>query len=183
MANEETQQLELFSQTKERNQKKARISASLLNYIWAREKIILIILGLIVTGIVSFSFGVERGKKITRLKTDSRLDIALKTQKIQPAVSAPVAKPKSSEEALQPAQKEELTEYIQNYTIQVASFIKRGNAQREAETLENKGLSAMVLTKGKFTIVCVGNFPTRQEAESLLPKLKKQYQDCRIRRL
>jgi len=183
MTKDETRQLELFSQTKERNQRKTQIPSLLLNYIKVWEKTILIIIGLILTGIVSFSFGVEKGKRITQLKTDSRLDFALKVQKAQPALSASTPKPINKEEESRTSQKQELTEYIQNYTIQVASFLNRVNAQREAQILKRRGLVPMVLPKGKFCIVCVGNFPTREEAESLLPKLKKQYQDCRIRRL
>jgi len=182
MKNEEGQQLELFSQTKEYNQKEARLSGLLLNFIWAWEKTILIVIGLIITGIVCFSFGVERGKRIVQLKTDSRLDIALKTQKTQPK-SAPKQADMQAQTA-QPVKKgEELQELLPNYTIQVASFINKTNAQKEADTLKKKGLSSIILPKGKFTIVCVGNFSNKEEAEFLLLKLKKQYQDCRVRRL
>jgi hypothetical protein len=183
MKKEDAQQLELFSQIKKYDQRRAPIPRLLLNYIWAWEKTILIIIGLIITGIVSFSLGVERGKRITQLKTESRMDIALKTQKIQPALSTTAAKPILKKEEPQPTQKKGIKEYIQNYTIQVASFLNRTSAQKEADTLKRKGLASMLLPKGKFIIVCVGSFSNRQEAEYLLPKLKKQYQDCRIRRL
>ncbi|MDD4979963.1 MAG: SPOR domain-containing protein [Candidatus Omnitrophica bacterium] len=178
MKREEAQQLELFSQTREPGQKETRLSGLLLNFIRGWEKTILIIIGLAITGIVCFSLGVERGKRIVRLKTDSRLDIALKAQKAQPKAAA--LAPRQADTQAQAAQQSLLPP---NYTIQVASFINRKNAQREADILKKKGLSTMVLSKGKFTIVCVGNFPNKQEAEFLLPKLKKQYQDCRVRRL
>jgi len=177
------QQLELFSQTENQNQKKTQISHLFLKFIWAWEKTILIIIGLIITGIISFSLGVEKGKRITRLGTDSRLDIALKRQKPQALLATAAAKQISSVPQAQPITKEEPQDYLAKYTIQVASFSNKTSAQREVEVLKKRGLSSIVLPKGKFTIVCVGNFSQRQEAESLLPKLKKQYQDCLIRRL
>jgi hypothetical protein len=178
MKNEVSEQLELFLQAKDSSQKKKRILNAMSSYIWIWEKSILIIIGLVITGIVSYSLGVEKGKKITQLKTDSRLDVAFKTQ---PKISTSISGQPIPESP--PVEKDELKEYIQNYTIQVASFLNRINAQKEADTLKRKGLSSIVLPKGKFTIVCVGSFSNREEAESFLPKLKKQYQDCRIRRL
>jgi hypothetical protein len=180
---EDYQQLELFSQTKNHSQKKTQISYLFLKFIWVWEKTILIIIGLVITGIISFSLGVERGKRIAQLKTDSRLDIALKTQKAQPVLSTAVPKQIFSTQQSQPVKKEELQEYLSNYTIQVASFLSKTNAQKEADTLKRRGLSSIVLPKGKFSVVCVGNFSQRKDAESLLLKLKKQYQDCLIRRL
>ncbi len=176
----EYKQLELFAQGKSHNQTKAPISQVFIRYISKYERTILIAIGFVITGIASFSFGVERGKGFPMLKTESQLDIAVK-----PKPALPVSAPKQiiNDQQYLPVKKDELREYIQNYTIQVASFLNRTNAQKEAEILKRKGLSPQVLSKGKFCIVCVGNFSKREEAESLLSKLKKQYQDCRIRRL
>jgi len=178
----EYNQLELFSQAKGNNQANANISKAFMSYITKYEKAILIIIGFVITGIASFSLGVEKGKSYAMLKTDSQLDIA--SAKVKPELPLPVSTPKQviKEEQYQPVKKE-LKEYIQNYTIQVASFLNKVNAQKEADILKRKGLSPQVLSKGRFCIVCVGNFSKREEAESLLTKLKKQYQDCHIRRL
>lgn len=173
-------QLELFSQAKNGNQASPRIYKRSINYLSKYEKAILIIIGFVITGIASFSLGVEKGKSYILLRTDSQLDIAVK-----PKLTLPVSVPKQiiNEQQYQPVKKDDPKEYIQNYTIQVASFSKRSNAQKEADFLKRNGLSTLVLSKGKFSIVCVGNFAKREAAESLLSKLKKQYQDCRIRRL
>lgn len=172
MKREDYQQLELFLQTKNHSQK-TQISHLFLKFIWAWEKTILIIIGLVITGIISFSLGVERGKMIAQLKTKPTLSIAVPKQVIK----------EQNSQSLQKEGIKEIKEYITNYTIQVASFLDRINAQKEADSLKRIGLSSIVLPKGKFSIVCVGNFSQRKEAESLLPKLKKQYQDCLIRRL
>lgn len=171
MKRENYQQLELFSGENQAAQQ--QMPNPLLNFIRTWEKTILLIIGLVITGIASFSLGVEKGKKAIQLKTNSHLDIALKGPKKQPIKN----------EELQPVTKDELNEYPENYTIQVASFVNRKNAQKEADILKKKGLVSIVVSKGKFSIVCVGNFSKRQEAQVLLPSLKKQYRDCLIRRL
>jgi len=179
MEKEYNPQLELFSQRKSDDQAKTPISKVFISYVSKYEKAILIIIGFIITGIASFSLGVEKGKSFIMLKTGSQLDIAVK-----PKPTLPVSVPKQIIKDQQyQLKKDEPKEYIQNYTIQVASFLNKVNAQKEADILKRKGLSALVLSKGRFCIVCVGNFAKLEEAEFLLSKLKKQYQDCRIRRL
>jgi hypothetical protein len=65
----------------------------------------------------------------------------------------------------------------------VASYQSKTHAQKEAEALRKKGVTPLVLSKGDYIIVCVGNFSNRDAAKSLLLDLRKRYQDCYIRRL
>ncbi len=183
MLDKEYNQLELFSQTRGHNQTKAGVSKAFISYISKYEKTILIIIGFVITGIASFSLGVEKGKSFILLKTDSHLDIGVLPKSSSSASSVSTPKQMTKDQQYQSKEKDGVKEYIQNYTIQVASFLNRINARKEADILKRKGLSPLVLSKGKFSIVCVGNFAKRKEAESLLSKLKKQYQDCLIRRL
>lgn len=186
MEKENHYQLELFSQIDGQGSSKKQVSHAFLRYIWAYEKAILITIGLLATGLVSFSLGVEKGKRLMMLKTDSRLDIALMSkQKYQPQqpVKSNTEGPINQNGESQLAIKNELKEYIEKYTIQVASYRARPHAQEEAEALKKRGLSTFVLSKGKFSIVCVGNFPKQEAARPLLTQLKKRYRDCYIRRL
>src|SRR4030042_4679431 len=125
MDKEYYQQLELFSQAKDRGERKTPGQHQFFSYIRLWERTLLVIIGLVITEIISFSLGVEKGKTISRLKTDSRLDIALKIQKTKTP-----AKPQA-----QPVDKEALQEYLPSYTIQVASFLNRTTAQKEEDTL------------------------------------------------
>lgn len=68
------------------------------------------------------------------------------------------------------------------YTIQVASFKDNQYAQKEASVLKNKNLDSFVMTKGNFFIVCIGKFSKKEEANGLLSKLKRTYNDCLVRR-
>ena len=69
------------------------------------------------------------------------------------------------------------------YTIQLASYKKESSAKKEAEALKKKGFLPLVLNKGEYTIVCVGNFKYKNNASPLLPELRKRYQDCFVSRL
>lgn len=153
-------QLELFSQIRRKDETKTHLPNSFIYYMRGYEKTIIIIIVFIITGIISFSLGVEKGKEIVNQKTNSRIDMA---------------------EVSQPAKSSQIAEV--NYAIQVASYETRVYAQKEAEVLKKKGLSPSVLSKGRFVVLYVGNFPDEKSAKSVLTELKKQYRDCFIRRL
>lgn len=171
-------QLELFSQIKGYNQVKKIKSNSFLNYLWNYEKVIFIIIGFIITGTVSFSLGVEKGKKNVATK------MQLPTQKQEAPVKIQPQKDKQIIIQNQPEQLAVRVDILKpNYTIQIASYQTKTYAQKEAELLRKKGFLPLVLPKGRYTIVCVGNFSNEKMAKSLLSELKKRYQDCFIRRL
>jgi hypothetical protein len=156
-------QLELFSQPGEdpgsRTNRTERDSFSAR--IWGYEKAILFIIAVLIVGIVSFSLGVERGKRIAEVV-------------VQPAPPL-----KKAELSAQPA----VLTQMGPYTIQVASFKARSNAEKEAQLLKKKGFTTLVLSKGSYVILCVGNFPNKETAQPLLSELSKYYRSCYIRRL
>ena len=70
------------------------------------------------------------------------------------------------------------------FTIQVASFKLRKNAQREADHLKSIGHEdAFVIPKGSYSIVCVGKFAQKVEAKKFSSKLSNRYNDFLVRRL
>ncbi len=181
---ENNSQLELFSQAKAYGDRKSGAThKSLLGYIRGYEKTSLMIIAFIITVIVSFSLGVEKGKKTQVANSGTRLDLALKAQPAQPSkLPAPQPQPVLEKRNVTPQQ--ESQEYIHNnYTIQLASYQNKTSAQKEAEALKKRGLTPLIVSKGKFSVLCVGNFPNKKTAESLLVELKKRYRDCLIRRL
>lgn len=187
-------QLELFSSGKSASSLTSHTRHSFLGFIWNYEKAILIIVGFIITAMISFALGVEKGKQITTLKPKASPFMASGEDKVNQA-SKPQALPAEvkPEPQLKPAPtiKEEAVvapavlakDAAGSYTIQVASFKQESSAQQEINTLKKKGLVASMLSKGKYLIVCVGNFMQKDEAKRLLSELKKRYQDCFIRRL
>jgi hypothetical protein len=159
-------QLELFTQGNKPAPVKTEREHRFLSSIRRYEKIILFIIGFFVTGLISFSLGVEKGKGMAAPpKNSANLDLAN------------VVKPEPEAPPKMPAQ-------LQNYyTIQIASYRTNSSAQKEAEGLRKKGFSAAIIAKGDYNIVCVGNFPDREKARPSLSELKKRYDDCFIRRI
>lgn len=189
MEREDHFQLELFSQAK--NYTQGRPSNNLFfGYFWKHEKIIIMIMGGLFVGVVSFSLGVERGKKLAMLTMNNQMTAkytpaapaSLKTAvpvKTKQLITAPLAeqqKQDTGEKAL--PRDSEL-----NYTIQLASYQIKTTAQKEAQALQKKGFSPVVLSKGKYTVLCVGRFANQNKAKIMLTELKKRYKDCLIRRL
>lgn len=167
-------QLELFSKTEGYSETKKieRLNNSFFGYIRIYERITLILIGSAIMSIVSFSLGVERGKKLA---------LTAKSESITGPKVESVPAPESQEIIQPPIHKDAPV----NYTIQVASYENKASAEREAETLRKNGLLSLILAKGKYTVVCVGNFSNRETAKALLSELKKQkrYRDCLIRKL
>ncbi len=175
-------QLELFSQLKEARDGRTKRSPGFIAAVWGHEKALMIAIGFIITGIISFSIGVESGKMASVARTNARLELAA----TEPLPKAPAAKQPPAA-AVEPdpvpvAPKEQAVE-TQGYTVQVASFKSKSHAQREADTLKKRGFSALVLSKGSYSIVCIGPFSNKEKAQSKLSELKKSYSDCYIRRL
>lgn len=174
-------QLELFSGEQNSGEQKRNIyNKSFLNLIWGYEKTILLIFTIIVTSIISFSLGVEKGKGIALSKFNSRVDVAnISTAQLNQVSSKGILPNAKQEnvEAIKPGYS------LRNYTIQLASFQTKKYAQKEAELLRKKGYSPLILPKGSYIVLCVGNFSKKEAAQSLLSELKKYYQSCYVRRL
>lgn len=73
-------------------------------------------------------------------------------------------------------------ELIGSYTIQVASFKKKERAVEEAQKLTQKGHQIFIVPKGSHSIVCIGKFSQKKEAEKILNKFKIKYGDSLVRR-
>lgn len=158
-------QLDLFSQTSQPVSHRVSFSNSFFGGVRVYEKTILLVISFIITGIISFSLGVEKGKKISLTRTSARFDLAK---------SVPVPIPKDNTVA---------QEKTGNYTIQLASYQSKVLLQKEADNLRKKGFTPFVITKGNYSILCVGSFANKDTAKPLLSELRKKFRDGYIRRL
>jgi hypothetical protein len=186
MEKEENLQLDLFSQGAKPQIKSLPEHERFFSFIRAYEKKIILGIGIVVTGLICFSIGVEKGKRIVYLKnTQAPEDKAAVTAAVNtlqakrfeplPIVSVNTVSAQNTKKAV---------EYgAAGYTIQLASYKTKAFAQKEAELLKKKGFSPQVISKGNYTILCVGKFPDKQTAQSLLVQLTKRYQGCHLRRL
>lgn len=166
-------QLELFSSSSEESKSsyKEPKASYFSKYIWGYEKSILILIALLIVSIISFSLGVEKGKRLQN-----------------PAMEKDTAHLKPVEKTIPQAQevKEQAVLNLPTkgtYTIQVASFKTTAYAKKEAELLKQRGYQSITLDKGKHVILCVGNVSNKEDAQALLSELRRYYKDCQIRRL
>ncbi|MDD4953599.1 MAG: SPOR domain-containing protein [Candidatus Omnitrophica bacterium] len=169
-------QLELFSQgDSPAGPKEHRPGREFFTRIRNYEKIILIIISVATTGIIFYSFGVEKGKILAGAK--DTLPIS------QTTVIAVPAGPSRFTPEIKEGVKEPPPAAQEGYIIQLASYKNRSSAEKEAGLLKKKGFSPLVLNKGDYIVLYIGNLPTRKTAQDSLPELKKRYKDCYIRRL
>lgn len=182
MENQATTQLELFSTAAGASTQKRRLNNFSLSRLRNYEKALFVIIGIIITSVISFSLGVEKGKRLSALNNNMRLDLARAalTPKLQAKETIAELK------VIAPARQEAAINKIdplKGYTIQLASYKNQSSAQKEALNLKKRGLAAFILTRGGYAVLCVGNFPNREAARTQLSELQKQYQGCYIRRL
>lgn len=181
-------QLELFSQAKDSRQARGlQTDKAFFTRVRNYEKTIMVIIAITGTGIISFGIGVEKGKKISMSRFNSRFDVtATAPQKVVTvSVAQKVMVPDHvSKETVNPNERT-VPKFLekQGYVIQLASYKNRSLAEKEVNDLKKQGLNALVLTKGTFTVLYVGNLANKELALSLLPELRKRYRDCYIRRL
>lgn len=148
------------------------------SHILGYEKIILLTIGFAITAIVSFCLGVQRGKETLIAKLNTRFEVAkIEARPQQQLTQTPVLTQAFGK------QKVPQLAIPGNYTIQIASYQTREEAQKELSNLRKKSLAPLVFSKGKFIIICVGNFSSKEKAIPLLTELKKQYKDCYLRRI
>lgn len=161
MEKQNNSQLELFSQlSASAETKKEGLGNLPLSWIRGYEKTILIVIAMLITGIVSFSLGVEKGKTAPKEKQG-----VVKNNPI------PQDSPVIQEEQQR------------GYTIQLASYKTKEHAEKEAETLQQKGHAPLILTKGSYIVLCVGSFSDKEKARILLSQFDKRYKGCYIRKL
>jgi len=137
------------------------------------ENLVLFCIIVIMVLVLSFSLGVEKGK---------RFDIAKETVIEKEAAPALKAELSSIEKELPaspsggPAPKA-----AAKYTIQVATFRKESAVDEEIKRLKKNGFSAFTVPSKDMLQVRVGKYATLEEAKSDLRKLRERYKDCFVR--
>lgn len=175
MTRERSLQLELFNQPGLNAQENKKRAYALRDILGRYEKAMLFFIIFIVTCSISFSLGVEKGKRVRAAAAIIMPDraITIPDKNINPVV------PVSSVAHIPAKAKTD----AKNYTVQLATYQTKTYAQKEAERLKKKGFSPIVMAKGVYIILCVGNFTDKTSAQSLIPKLGKQYKGCFVRTL
>ncbi len=143
---------------------------------------------LLVIYVLTFSWGVEKGKKASResqvIRTGSAEVLSSETSQ---TVVASVAKTPLAAMADESVSKEvpitvaDLPKPVAKvmkpdgkFTIQHVTYITRSAADREIQKLAQRGYSSFVIPSGKHLQVCIAAFQSRQDASLLLKQLRAQ---------
>jgi len=180
------QQLKLFYDRREKDEEMNRRRRAL-----TIPMDTLILVGIIVLFVImtSFSLGVKQGRKLS-----SKL---VKTRLVKHEVKKPDITKKNIKQVIPGTHNDTKGEKAHNqskdikvpgrgqkeYIIQVASYLKDNLANKEKQYLEDEGFSTGLSKKGKYLVLYVGKFNTKEAAEKIRTSLKKRYSDCFIRRL
>ena len=180
-------QFEMFnsysSSNPESNHNDGKKIRLLQNEFYTRKFVIGIII-FIVINLLSFSFGVERGLRLTKTRGNAKNIKDTTSTKQESIKSSPVLKKnqKADSNILKPSL-DKPDNPIYSYSVQVASYHTMSKAEKEAQSLRKKGYQSFVLKKGSYVVVCVGKFKDKSEARISLNKLKKIYSDSYVRRI
>lgn len=160
-------QFELFSQSSASGALRLEPKKNVfLSGLRRNDKVILSIIVIAVLCIASFALGVEKGR---------RLNYA--------AVAAPRRQPQVAQQPIPAQQVKPQPVVTGNYLIQLATYKNMSFAQKEAQTLKQRGFTPVILTKKGYAVLYVGNITNVEAANMLLAQLKKRYSGCILRRL
>ncbi len=195
-------QFELFPKASQNNPETGKAAYLTKDLTLSLENIIVLYIIFVMTLVLFFSFGVEKGKRVAKSssvvehsnsiqvaeissgkKSSGLVEAVQNEEGIIPSVKAPVGLTEEAEPVFLPTF-EESDGQEEFFTIQVASFKLEKNALKEADRLKNVGHDdAFVMPKGSYSIVCVGKFAKKNEAKKFSNRLQSKYNDCLVRRL
>lgn len=144
------------------------------------EYLVFILIAFIMIAVISFSLGVEKGKSIGLKRASLKAEV--RSQSIEQTEPLPKAVPNGSGKEAED-KVEESAPAKSGYTIQVASYVKKEVAEREADSLKKKGYNAFAMPSGRYYIVCVGKFSDIKKASSEKDRLRRLYSDCYIKKI
>lgn len=180
---EQDKQGEFFSDLPKESKKafKKRFNLGQIAMSLSYENLILLTIGVIMTLLVCYSLGVEKGRHLVKLQDEQikKVQEEEKEEEVQVAPTKKSAEPKKKKMTIKVAQG--LGSPKKLPYIQVASFRTDKFATQEMQQLKNKGYQPFTLSWGKYKVVCVGGYKNKDEADKALTRLKKLYADCILR--
>lgn len=165
------------------------------------EQLIISAAALLMGGVVLFSLGMERGKRLTQRPLAAfpaarapsaaprgQTALAFADNAAAPAARAisagPAAvavKPVVASETNAPQASAPPVNAKKPFTIQLATFAQPALAAEEMRLLRQRGYQPFLITTVKFSAVCVGAYATRQEATRHLAAVQSSYRDSFVR--
>ncbi len=148
--------------------------------------VIFTILGIMVA-LFSFSLGVERGKHLAAQALDERVSAAWNVGARTIAAPMPMARAtapigRSMGEQTPGNVRGFMIGTGARYTLQAATYGKEEYARQDALLLKKQGFQSFLIKSGKYWMLCVGNFNSKENASASLRKLPHEYRSSQVRR-
>ncbi len=172
----------------------------LANLTLSLESLVILTILVIMVALFTFSLGVERGKHLAAQALDERVGAAwnlaphkpvLPTVAAKPAVVAKVAmtpaKPIGNAGVMTAtaavvAKPSVVAASTTRYTVQLASYKNEAYARQDALSLKANGLPSFLIKKGNFWLLCVGQLPSKDNADALAKRLQPKFKNLSVRR-
>lgn len=176
-----------------------------INVAFSHQSVIILVICVLMSLVVSFTLGVEKGKLIAKNTFEAQKSVlalapadrattanpAAAQQKLALSQETAVLEAKVALSAVAPDKTEETALAAKNkegapqnaYAIQIASVKSVSAAKQLTESLVKKGMPSFTRTSGKYTIVLAGNFPKKEDAKISLKELQKTFADCFIKKI
>ena len=152
----------------------------------AYEQMIFLSCVIILSLVVTFSLGIERGRHIGLARNTAQVSAQKKPIPLQGDVAAPSAP--ENKKAGPPLLKfhkamDTETSVIADgsYIIQLVSYKKENFAREELERLKVKGMNPFIKRSGDYYLVYMA-YNTRQDADNSVKALKRRYKDCFVKK-
>ncbi len=135
------------------------------------ENIIFIVIAFLMGCIIAFTLGVEKGKNMRRTVSSAIIKTA-ETERPRDKTA----------EASRDTSKITPDRDEAGYVVQLAAFKKIGPANQEHKKLEKLGYKPRIKKSGPYFQVFVGYFDDKNEAQRVRNELKKDYNDCYVKK-
>jgi hypothetical protein len=177
------EQIELFSGSlQDSGGRQQNRHGSFFSFSFSLENIILLAIFCVMLVVLSFSLGVEKGKRSFVNKPVSA-QIGVASIELKIPSSKIVVRPQIKNSAIVERQTKDLANGSARFTIQVASVEKNASFQYEVNKLKKIGYEAWIMPSGRYNRICVGKFTSESEASGHKKNLEKIFNGCIIRRI
>lgn len=161
----------------------------------AHEDLILSAIGAIMVVVLGFCVGVERGKHLVVASVSPRaisapVAPAVVLPPVAPAPAMPTlpTAPSTPQRVVTPTRSGP-TKVVSaspaidsRYVVQIASFTTRSDAAAAHARLSQRGVRAVLATKGKYHVLYASGFATYAQATAAADRLRPTYRDCFVRK-
>lgn len=163
------------------------------------EKIIFIAIGIVLSMVIVFALGVERGRSIETAATENLEEppvtadkpqdtvkasakITMPPQTAQPkaiiAAAATAGSPSPVQKAVAQSEPDDIK--ARPFTIVAAAHNGRDTAALAINWLKKEGYPAYLKQDGQYFLVCVGPYANKNAAQAALGRVKRLYKDAYV---